>query len=133
MNLLQYSIGTTWNNLSNVGLGIELVEAAISVVVVTSWHWPSATCCHLHCAYGVIVVVTFSMLERGRRLLRVHRDGVVVVVTFSVLARGRCPRRVHGDNVGVVVTFAIHMEMVSSSSSSMMCWHGVISLSCARR
>jgi len=67
------------------------------VVVVTSWHGPSATCRRLRRAYRVIVVVTFSVLERGRRLLRAHGDGVVVVVTFSVLARGRCPRHAHGD------------------------------------
>jgi len=103
------------------------------VVVMTSWHWPSASCCRLRRAYRVIIVITFSVLERGRRLLHAHGDGVVVVVTFSMLGRGRRPRHAHGDDVGVVVTFAIHTEMVSSSSSSMTCWHGVISSSCARR
>jgi len=101
------------------------------VVVVTSWYWPSASCHRLRRAYGVIVVVTFSVLEQGCRLLHAHGDGVMVVVTFSVLARGRRPHRVHGDDVGVIVTFAVHTETVSSLSSSMTCWHGVISSSCA--
>jgi len=43
------------------------------------------------------------MLEQGRRLHRAHGDGIMVVVIFSVLARGRCPRCAHGDNDTAII------------------------------
>jgi len=147
MNLLQYSIGTTWNNLSNVGLGIELVKAAISVVarchcrdvvalamcdMLSSSPCIQSHCCrHLfHAGMGSSSSPCAWRQRRGCHHLFCAGKG-----SSSLCAWRQCRHcchlcRTHGDGVIVVIIndvlawghlFIMHTETTMSSSSSP--WH----------